>query len=199
MALMTTAATGTRVTAQQTKQPWPPPPKLPLPHRNETSWQHRYLHMCMHACMLTQRSYPCRHCLGKGWHIERSLFVDLDDSVDYRDVSVFDLEHQNLPGLNRVFLVVGQKEKVSSIEGWLHAATVVWENTVSVWEGDSGEGGGRRGKVKRMGVREGMEKVSEGGNEREGGMRERERKVLTSIPPLWGSHSQSPPWALSIS
>ena len=47
-----------------------------------------------------------------------------DDTVHNGDVSVFDLEDQDLPGLDWVTVVVGEEQKVTTIERWLHTATV---------------------------------------------------------------------------
>lgn len=40
------------------------------------------------------------------------------------NVSVFDLEDQDLSCLDRVTVVVGEEQKVTTIERWLHTTTV---------------------------------------------------------------------------
>ena len=49
--------------------------------------------------------------------------MDFDNPVHNRYFSTFDLEHEYLSSLEGLVLVVGEEEKVSTIEDWLHAAT----------------------------------------------------------------------------
>ena len=49
--------------------------------------------------------------------------MDFDDPVNNRYVTTFDLEHEYLSGLDGLVLIVGEEQKVSTIEGRLHAAT----------------------------------------------------------------------------
>ena len=64
--------------------------------------------------------------------------MDFDNPVHNRYVPTFDLEHEYLPSLEGLVLVVGEEEKVSTKEGWLHTATKdVTER------GRSGDGGVR--------------------------------------------------------
>lgn len=45
------------------------------------------------------------------------------DSVDYGYVSAFNLEDDDFSGSDWLVVVVGEKEQVTSVEGWLHTAT----------------------------------------------------------------------------
>lgn len=49
--------------------------------------------------------------------------MHFDDSVDYGNVPIFNLEYDYLSCPNGIGLVVGEKEKIASIECRLHAAT----------------------------------------------------------------------------
>ena len=92
--------------------------------------------------------------------------MDYDNPVHNRYVSTFDLEHHYLPSLEGLVLVVGEEEKVSTIEGWLHAAT---KDVTEMGRG--GEGGGMRGR--RVRLREGgWWKGGREGGGREGGGKE---------------------------
>ena len=71
--------------------------------------------------------------------------MDFDNPVHNRYVSTFDLEHEYLPSLEGLILVVGEEEKVSTIEGWLHTAT-----KDKTERGRGGEGGGEKGRDKEQ-------------------------------------------------
>ena len=49
--------------------------------------------------------------------------MEFDHPVHDGDVATFDLEDEDLPGLDGVVLVVGEEEQVPSVERWLHATT----------------------------------------------------------------------------
>ena len=70
--------------------------------------------------------------------------MDFDYPVHNWYVSTFDLEHKYLPCLEGLVLVVGEEEKVSTIEGWLHTATK------DVTEGKRWRGRERGGNIEEM-------------------------------------------------
>lgn len=51
------------------------------------------------------------------------LFMDFQYSVYYGDLSAFYPEDNNFSDSNGIFYSVGEKQKVSSVESWLHAPT----------------------------------------------------------------------------
>lgn len=51
------------------------------------------------------------------------------DPVHYGDVPAFHLEHDNLADTDGFFPVVGQKQQVPSVEGWLHATAATSQQT----------------------------------------------------------------------
>ena len=51
--------------------------------------------------------------------------MDFDNPVHNRYVSTVDLEHEYLSSLEGLVLVVGEEEKVYTIEGWLHTVIII--------------------------------------------------------------------------
>ena len=58
-----------------------------------------------------------------------SLFVHFEDPVHDGDVPALHLEHYNLPHTDGLLPVVGQKQQVPPVEGWLHATTATLRQT----------------------------------------------------------------------
>ena len=54
---------------------------------------------------------------------DNSLFVHFEDPVHDGDVPALHLEHHDLPHTDGLLPVVGQKQQVPPVEGWLHATT----------------------------------------------------------------------------
>ena len=107
--------------------------------------------------------------------------MDLDDAMYNGDVPILHLEDEYLPSLHRVLPIVGEEEKVTSIECRLHATTVGTHRERGREGGREGEGGmGEGGREGEGGGREGGReggKEGERGREREGGREgERERE-----------------------
>ena len=83
------------------------------------------LHSMENCLFHTSNQCVCM-CVWGGLAIHanaHSLSVRLDDTMYDGNVPSFHLEHYNLPHYNRVISVVGQKEKVTAIKGWLHTTT----------------------------------------------------------------------------
>ena len=77
----------------------------------------------MENCLFHTRNQCVRMCVWGVLAIHanaHSLSVRLDNTMYDGNVPSFHLEHYNLPHYNRVIPVVGQKEKVTAIKGWLH-------------------------------------------------------------------------------
>jgi len=60
-----------------------------------------------------------------GSHTEFNLLLmKFEDSMYNRDVSSFHFKHNNLTNPYWLFLIVCQKQQISTMESWLHTATI---------------------------------------------------------------------------
>ena len=50
--------------------------------------------------------------------------MKFEDSMYNRDVSSFHFKHDNLTNPYWLFLIVCQKKQISTMESWLHTATI---------------------------------------------------------------------------
>jgi hypothetical protein len=51
------------------------------------------------------------------------LLMDCDDTVDYWYFSVFNFEYNNFTTPDRILLIVGKEEEITTEERWFHAPT----------------------------------------------------------------------------
>lgn len=57
------------------------------------------------------------------------LFMNLQYTVNNGYITAFYLEHHYFPSTNRLMVIVGQKEEITTVECWLHAPT----KNINIW------------------------------------------------------------------